>query len=58
MKDIVCPHKTEIDELIFLKGTILRIGLNKMGLYVGQPVTLDIVASNPRFDTKDVSRYC
>ena len=25
MKDIVCPHKTEIDEMMFLKGTILRI---------------------------------
>ena len=46
MKDIVCPHKTEIDEMMFLKGTILRINLNRLGLYVGQPVMLDIITNN------------
>lgn len=52
MKDIVCPRKTEIDELMFLKGTILRINLNNIGLYVGQPVMLDIITNNPGLTQK------
>ncbi len=57
MKDIVCPHKTEIDEMMFLKGTILRINLNRLGLYVGQPVMLDIITNNPRINAKGFGRY-
>lgn len=52
MKEFVCPNKDKIDELMYLKGSILRIGLNKLGLYVGQPLMLDIVASNPGLNQK------
>ena len=55
MKDIVCPHKTEIDDLMFLKGTILRIELNKIGVYVGQPVMLDIINNNPGLTQKNLA---
>lgn len=56
MKEFVCPNKDEIDELMYLKGSILRIGLNKLGLYVGQPLMLDIVASNPASNQKILAK--
>lgn len=55
MKELVCPNKDEIDELMYLKSTILRIGLNKIGLYIGQPAVLDIVTQNPGLNQKVLS---
>lgn len=52
MKDFIVPYKTEIDELMFLKGSILRVGLTKIGAYVGQPVMLDIITNNPGLTQK------
>ncbi|MCX4303712.1 MAG: winged helix-turn-helix transcriptional regulator [Clostridia bacterium] len=56
MNGFVSPNKDEIDELIYLKGSILRIGLNKLGLYVGQPLMLDIVTSNPGLNQKILAK--
>lgn len=56
MKEFICPNKDEIDELMYLKGSILRIGLNKLGLYVGQPLMLDIVTSNPGSNQKILAK--
>ena len=55
MEKCICPNKDEIDELMYLKGSILRIELNKMGLYIGQPIMLDIVANNPGLNQKKLA---
>ena len=43
MKELICPNKDEVDELIYLKGTLLRNGAYKIGLYMGQPLILDVI---------------
>lgn len=55
MKDIIYQDKSEFDELMYLRATMLRIGLTKMGLYVGQPIMLGIVANNPGLTQKNLS---
>ena len=55
MKDIIYQDKSEFDELMYLRATMLRIGLTKMGLYVGQPIMLGIVAENPGLTQKNLS---
>ena len=56
MNGFVSPNKDEIDELIYLKGSILIRGLNKLGLYVRQPLMLDIVTSNPGLNQKILAK--
>lgn len=55
MKNIIYQNKSEFDELLYLRGTLLRLGLTKMGLYVGQPVMLRIVSNNPGLTQKELS---
>lgn len=55
MKNIIYQDKSEFDELMYLRGTLLRLGLTKLGLYVGQPVMLGIVSNNPGLTQKELS---
>lgn len=55
MKDMVCPNKDEFEEFMYLNGTILRNGLYKIGLYIGQPVILDVISKNPGLTQKMLS---
>lgn len=52
MKNLVCPRKDEIDECVYLNGTLLRNGFYKIGLFVGQPVILEIIEKNPGLTQK------
>lgn len=52
MNDIICPRKDELDEFMYLNGVLLRNGLYKIGLYVGQPAILDVISKNPGLTQK------
>lgn len=54
-KDIICPRKNEVDEFMYLNGALLRNGLYKIGLYVGQPVILDVISKNPGLTQKTLA---
>ena len=55
MEGFICQDKSEFDELMYLRGTVLRIGLTKMGLYVGQPIILNIIVNNPGLTQKKLA---
>lgn len=55
MEEIIYKNKSHLEEQIFLRGAILRMELSKMGLYVGQPIVLEIVANNPGLTQKHLS---
>lgn len=52
MKELVCPNKNEIDEFMYLHSALLRGGLYKIGLYVGQPIILEVISNNPGLTQK------
>lgn len=55
MKDVTCTNKDEFEEFMYLNGTILRNELYKIGLYIGQPVILDVISKNPGLTQKMLS---
>lgn len=55
MKDVICTKKDEFEEFMYLNGTILRNELYKIGLYIGQPVILDVISKNPGLTQKMIS---
>lgn len=52
MEELICPNKNEVDEFVCLSGALLRNGLYKIGLYVGQPMILDVINKNPGLTQK------
>lgn len=55
MSEIICPNKDEMDSLMYLNTTLLRLGAYKSGLYVGQPLILNIISDNPGLTQKMIA---
>lgn len=55
MEEINMPGKDELDELMFYKSNLMRAKLSKLGLYVGQPLILNIVVFNPGLTQKNLA---
>lgn len=55
MEHIIYQDKSELDELMYLRGSVLRNELTKIGLYVGQPIMLSIIDNNPGLTQKKLA---